>query len=224
MTSQPLNAANTNHCSDFSKLKEVFFDAEAALKIVEIDLQHGLVLPPLNEIRYASYHLVKALNYKENDDLINYSEQIDKAIKHCKRAIYDAYEIPVIQYRALLEEYHDQYDIRILSEVFDDYPAKRNQIREISKTLSGVIIDRGDKDSEQDNRNEYSDKCSSARLELKCLVEEFEDVESELRTLTDERNKDKKREIEKMYWLRAVGTAAIFGIMQIIVSLINKAS
>ena len=66
--------------------------AESRLK--ENELLHGEIrIVVINELRYAGSHIIKSLSC--NDD-IEKENQLESAIKHCKRAIYDSYEISIL--------------------------------------------------------------------------------------------------------------------------------
>lgn len=50
---------------DIQELTKLYQEAEEILKEIERDTQEGIVVPAVNELRYAGYHLLQALNSGE---------------------------------------------------------------------------------------------------------------------------------------------------------------
>lgn len=77
---------------DLLTLANLYQQAESVLKSVEQRHGEGLVVPAVNELRYAGYHLVQALQAANAE---SEKSQLDRACKHCRRSIYDSVEVGI---------------------------------------------------------------------------------------------------------------------------------
>ena len=84
-----------------------FSRAERACKAFEHQ-DGGLPIPVVNELRYAGAHAIKALK-RGIDDSEECREELDKALRHCKRARYDALEFNVVLATERLDKCIDMY-------------------------------------------------------------------------------------------------------------------
>ena len=84
-----------------------FSRAESACKAFEHQ-DGGLPIPVVNELRYAGAHAIKALK-RGIDDSEECREELDKALRHCKRARYDALEFNVVLATERLDKCIDMY-------------------------------------------------------------------------------------------------------------------
>jgi len=97
-----------------SGIVTLFANAEKAIKLVE--LTHSeLIIPAVNELRYVGYHIT---NYIKNPEK---TEEIDKAVGHCKRATFDAYEAGIIYYIREFQKFKDDYATVMITEVVPKY-------------------------------------------------------------------------------------------------------
>lgn len=175
-----------SRCIDeyFTNFQALFDEAESAIKIAEIEAGN-LPIPPINELRYAGRHFIDAIAAQHNRDQINFKDQIERAMRHCQRAAYDAYEMPVFDYLAIIKKYFNSYDIEIINLFLENPPRKRAQIREIENQLASINRDRGEenldgKEDPNDKRHIYSEWCKKSYAALKGIAQEFEDVESDM--------------------------------------------
>ena len=74
-------------------------------------------IPAMNELRYAGYHLLHALT----DDSEPVSEQMTKAINHCKRAAYEAAEAGQLSCLKKVSIFKNDYKSVVVSEVVPDW-------------------------------------------------------------------------------------------------------
>jgi len=82
------------NADEFAEVSELFRLAEDKLKLIERIENEGLVVPSVNELRYAGYHLLHAISAADNQSLR--SDEIKKAKNHCQRSIYDTYEVGIM--------------------------------------------------------------------------------------------------------------------------------
>lgn len=138
-----------------TEIKESYISAEKSLKFCENvigELPQGAV----NELRYASSHLVEFLETEKK-------EELDKFHRHCKRARYDAQELTVLfltkEMDIYLKRFLSNEDIArdILGEEYKKILDAREEIDEILTKAS----------QSQENRQDYLDKIQSATQLLK---------------------------------------------------------
>jgi len=87
----------------FTKAEEEIHFAEMAIGGLSSDEDdacvsksqpRGVVIPAINELRYAAKHLSKALKAREDESQIN--EQLQRAIRHCIRSRLDALKAVIL--------------------------------------------------------------------------------------------------------------------------------
>ncbi len=93
---------------DQATLQEIcvlFTEAERAIKEVE-DTGGELIVPAVNQLRYTGNHLIRYLS----DPAVEAARyELADAIKHCKRATYDAYEAAILHQLMELKKFKDDY-------------------------------------------------------------------------------------------------------------------
>ena len=80
-----------------AKLRQIvglFDQAENLLKEVE-KVCGDLTVPSINQLRYVGYHIARAIVAQHDD---SFFDELKKAENHCKRAIYDAYEVGILYF------------------------------------------------------------------------------------------------------------------------------
>src|SRR5665647_736947 len=126
---------------EIDKTAALFKRAESLLKNAEHHT-NIVFIPSINELRYAGYHLVRYLSEGEEDDLRS-------SQKHCKRAIYDAAEGPLLKYLSDLAKFQDDYSLAACTtEVIPNYlellmrvQSARNIIDEAKPTSREVYFE-----------------------------------------------------------------------------------
>jgi hypothetical protein len=71
------------------QVREEFQLAEKKIKRLD-RTPVGLLVPPVNELRYCAFHLVRVQSPQLGDDV---KGELKKAINHCHRAIHDCIEM-----------------------------------------------------------------------------------------------------------------------------------
>jgi len=157
---------------------DLFDEAEAKLKEIE-QLSSELSIPSVNELRYVGYHLTKALCSQSEDD---FSDEVDRAERHAKRAIYDANEIGLIY---LLEQVQlFQADYAKSTEIIDvipDYIKLCRRVDEASDFMRNI------RENNHKERDKYYAECGPHCVALKEIYQ----------TLTLARPEINKREYAK---------------------------
>lgn len=116
---------------------ELWEQAERDVKVSE-QVESKLLIPSINELRYAGYHHIQAL--KAGDDATRLDE-LGKAQKHCQRASYDALELVVVYHLERIKKFRDDYRMVEITPVISDYQAHCRVVREVSDFLGSVQKD-----------------------------------------------------------------------------------
>lgn len=100
--------------AELEKLDALFKKAELSIKGTEHQT-NTLFIPAINELRYAGHHLLRYLTDGDDDNLIS-------SQKHCKRAIYDAAEGPILKFLGDIAQFQDDYaEEACVTEVIPNY-------------------------------------------------------------------------------------------------------
>lgn len=101
----------------FKDMAEAFSEAERRLKLVE--WMDGTDVPSINELRYVSYHMLKASEIQGNT-AAQY-EELKRAERHCKRASFDALELGIINALENVDAFRNEFHDFPVSDVFSEY-------------------------------------------------------------------------------------------------------
>lgn len=147
---------------DIEDIIRLFDEAEEKLKDVELQ-DSELSIPAINQLRYAGYHLARAF-CEDSPEIVNV--QINKAKGHCKRAIYDAHEVGIIN---LLEQIRifDEKEPSFLQFVVDVIPTYPQLLQDASEASSFIAKI---KENHRDNRDSYYQECEPHHQKLREVV------------------------------------------------------
>ena len=163
----------------FSLLKQSEFHlwfqkAEKAVKEVEY-IHLELTVPAVNELRYAGYHVS---NYLENTERI---DELTRAVGHCKRAIYDAYEASILYNIKGFRAFKGDYATLVISEVLADYNDLHFKVATILKFVQSV---------DKETKDQHYAVCKQYHQELNEIIEKLDSAREELnKKIRIERNK-----------------------------------
>ena len=107
------------------------------------------VIPANNQLRYAGYHLILAL-----DDNGHVADQgsLEKAIGHCERAMYDAAEGGILFALDLFNKFEDDYKDTVVTAVVFNYL----EIKASARSARAMVAkSREDRESAQQQTSEY---------------------------------------------------------------------
>ncbi len=85
-----------------------FHEAESAIKKYE-RLSSETAIPSINELRYATYHVVEAIEAEENGQDTLADEMWDRAVRHARRAKFDVMEFHVALCMDRVEKAKESY-------------------------------------------------------------------------------------------------------------------
>ena len=100
-------------CDRAREVAELFRQAECAIKMAE-ELHSQIPFSAINELRYAGRRLTEWLSRNED-------EEFEKAVKHCRRATYDANEAQLLYYLEEIKKFQNDYRNIVISEVVPAY-------------------------------------------------------------------------------------------------------
>ena len=156
-----------------------FLEAEAEIKFAELSIDslasvededcasvyqpRGVVIPAINELRYAAKHLSCAMQDNVTEEYR--SEQLHRAIRHCIRARLDALRAVVLFFARDFYRFSDDY--RLLDITVEDRErlnAHRRKIRDVLSSLS------------KDHSQSTSDDCEKLKASIEELYGVYLDV------------------------------------------------
>ena len=181
---------------DWQTLRLLFKEAEDALSEAE-GVCGELGVPAINQLRYAGHHI---LRFQTETDPNLIREEYQRAVRHCKRAAYDAYDSMAIYLLEEIEKFRKDYARVQIAPVVPNYLDIKKTARDTKR-----LIECARRDS--DNRDTYYAQCSSLFSTLKGYRETLEDAREELNKSLRHRNQQ-----TALMWL-AIAATLITGII-----------
>lgn len=174
--------------AEIDRTRDLFRKAELNLKSAE-HLTNNVFIPAVNELRYAGNHLFRYLCDGDKDGLLS-------AQKHCKRAIYDAAEGPLLKFLGDVVQFQDDYSKEpCVTDVMSDYVVHMKKVQDARNLIAKV---------QPASREEYFE-----------LVEPHLNTLSEIVNLLDaarpEINKRMRRDSQNRRWVYVGLIIAVVG-------------
>lgn len=120
------------------EVRDLYFEAERALKKIEHLHHEGLVIPTVNELRYAGNHLLRAFQTQDSAEAL---QEFEKAKNHCKRAYYDAIELGTLAYLEKFEQFTSDYRLVSISSVIPNYAEILHLVNSVKKFIADTTKD-----------------------------------------------------------------------------------
>lgn len=168
-------------------IETLFKQAENKIKNLEEISSQGVLIPSINQLRYAGYHIVRAVNNKETS-----TEELSSVIRHIKRAIYDADEAIVIFYLESIKEFKENY----LTNSFTT-SVLPNYIEILANTEQANQEIQLNKENNYNSREEYYKGCEPHIQKLAKYVLQLNQAIPVIAVKTQEREEQKKQEDRK---------------------------
>ncbi len=146
----------------------LFEKAESRIKELELLYNEGLAFHPVNQLRYAGFHIASAL---KETGIAEQEEQWKRATRHCQRAIYDASEMALVYCLNGYKNFKVDYKTVDVSPSVPDYLDIVKKIREAQELI---------KSTDHDTRENKYDDCQRCFEEIKPLIDRLNDARSEL--------------------------------------------
>ncbi|CAB5499157.1 hypothetical protein [Bathymodiolus thermophilus thioautotrophic gill symbiont] len=135
---------------ELKTLLNLFEQAEVKIKNVEQITSEGVLIPSINQLRYAGHHIVRSLLSDDKEEL---QAERSSAINHVKRAIYDIDEALLIYYIDSAVNFKEKYnDSGFTTEIIDNYPEKLVRLDEANTSIQQL---RKDDNNYQDRQQFY---------------------------------------------------------------------
>ena len=87
------------------EIHDLYDEADRSVREVT-EFADEVMIPPVNELRYAGHHVLQAVAAKTDD---RRTEHVQKAHRHCERALYDAAEIGIMEAVEIISEFRMAY-------------------------------------------------------------------------------------------------------------------
>ncbi|WP_092032173.1 hypothetical protein [Marinobacter sp. DSM 26671] len=178
----------------FWSLVAEFRQAENLLKTAEWD-DLRLDIPTINELRYAGFHLINAL---ETTDLHAQLQEFNKGVRHCRRASYDAIELGLINELEQVIDFERDYSLVPVTNALPDYV-------ELMERVEGIKEKLGQNEKAPDREAYYED----AESHLK----ELKQINRKLKVARTELNKHLAGERTKTRRWKAAFSVALIGVI-----------
>ncbi|MCK5717151.1 MAG: hypothetical protein KAH77_06635 [Thiomargarita sp.] len=163
------------------KIVLLFEKAEISIKKAE-QLSSNLSIPSINELRYAGYHIIKAISVTQSVAISE--KEMAMAEKHCKRAIYDATEIGIIYLLESIEIFQKDYSTSTnIIPVLSDYVDLCKQVENAKNFIANI------KNNNHNNRDQYYEECAPYYEELNKIKQTLTCARPEINKLNDSERK-----------------------------------
>lgn len=172
---------------DYVELCALFSNAEAKIKKVE-HLANGVVIPAVNQLRYAGSHLTRVLRGCEDS-----ATELKRASDHCKRASFDACEAGLIYCLKIIKQFQEDYRKTKLMPVLPDWL----QYSECARKAHSLV-----QISQDEHRIQSYEKAEAALDALIEIIHKFPAAREEL-------NKSVKKDRLVSYTFILAGIAVI---------------
>ncbi|MEK7747455.1 MAG: hypothetical protein AAB300_00025 [Nitrospirota bacterium] len=168
--------------------------AERRISLLSSLRGEALIVPPVNELRYAHYHL---LRYTMDNDIAEGNKTLD----HCKRALYDTYEVELLFHFKVFETFAQDYQkFEIISVVpqYIEWGATFENLRDIIYTCP------------RENRGEYYMRLEPMLPPIKAITDSLPAARQQInRRITN----DQKRNFWKVTGVVISTLITIIGIL-----------
>lgn len=184
--------------SMYEELSSLFDKAEKSMKCIEHS--EGLFIPTVNQLRYAGWHT--------KNFLVNHNtEELEKAKRHCQRAIYDACDARIQYCLKEIKDFNDDFPLTTKTEDFPEYLDMMKYQTETLKFLNDTKDNHSNSDAlyiESQKASEELDKglrwnfykeCEEKTQKLEAFISNLPHVREELNKRTNQIIKNQKNNI-----------------------------
>lgn len=187
--------------SKFLEYQKEYTDAEKTLKAHETEVDEGIIVPALNEFRYAGQHIARALAAKDMSVAI---ENLDQAIRHARRAKYDAHDAVIQYYLEQCKFFKEDYKFIQITSVVAAYNDDCVALASIQDEMA----------QEDRNKREEYIACKIQQCEVaKRIYRRWDFARDELNKVMAVETRERKR------WFFIAG-ATVFGIIIAMITLV----
>lgn len=166
----------------YSDIKEEFQYAEKKIKNLE-RIGRGLAFPPVNQLRYCGFHLVRAVN---SNDVGFIKRELHEAWNHCQRSIHDGIELELMHYVDEIKVFKDDYSTVTITDTVQNYL----DILKLADKAKEYILERSNHSvHEHSNHRRNGGENGSSHTEIDTLTRELKAHVETLDVAREELNK-----------------------------------
>lgn len=186
-----------------------FHEAESAIKKYE-RLSSETAIPSINELRYATYHVVKAIEAEENKQGAAADKMWDRAIRHTKRAKFDVMEFHVALCMDRAEKARESYVgyEALAASLIPNYFKHKKALRALASEIEHL--------TELDKESPASVKLCEKQIRIAgAFLQDFELAQEALFTEIERRealraeSQSKEKKQTRVSWLQCVLSAIL---------------
>lgn len=200
--SSPSTSTENDAPYSISDLRALYDTADKFAREVA-EFRAEIPIPAYNQLRYAGYHLLQALN---DSGSISSNDQLRRAVSHCERAMYEAAEAGIISVLDSIDQFRKDYKNIVVKDVVDDYTSIVVQARKAQDLLA-----RGR--SDQMSSSERASCYMETFRQLRDASEMLEASRNDLNAKLSEQVRDKRRFIVRCLLILLGIVVAASGIM-----------
>ena len=157
----------------YDELRAAYQEAENAIHDLGIDSGEGVELNAVNELRYAGNHVLRSIVAHQDGNPEQCEEEMQRAQRHCERALYDAYDAAVFFRVAQFEKFRDDYRTVPITAVIPQYPEIRLKVRQARDLLRKAR-------SDANSRGAFYREVKSIHVSLAESIDLLEEAREEL--------------------------------------------
>ena len=176
---------------EHENLRAAYKKAEDAIHDLGIEVD-GADTAAVNELRYAGNHILRSLTTTDDKES---ADELNRAMRHCERAVYDAYDSAIYYHLSRFNKFREQYANMVISDVVPNYLELSKSMTQAKRLLAKAREDNS-------NRSDYY-------AQVRELYPQIVDISDILGAARDELNK-KNRE-KRTGWLLPVIAAVVGG-------------
>lgn len=181
-----MDSSDSNAPLPLQRIIDLFHTAEREIKKIE-RLNGNLSIPSINELRYAGYHLACAWQASKRVDDKKSIEEVEKAARHCQRAIYDAHEIGVQYHLTRITQFQDDYRKFPVTDVIKEYGTLRVKVREANEFIQEIAEDH------HGDRDQYYERCGEHYGSIKEIADTFDEHRDSINAKIDREQQTTRR-------------------------------
>lgn len=163
---------------------ELFLSVEQEIKKAEM-FADDVIIPAINQLRYSAHHLAKSHTIKDDKCKL---EHIDKAMRHVKRARYDAAEVGILVCLQMFRDLREDYKDVSITQIFPDYIKASVLCDEVYELMSKVTKD--EENGGANPRENIADRCWQDFDKLSVYCNQFKRYREELNKVLKKQRKD----------------------------------
>ena len=183
--------------TQYLPLLELYKKAEDTIHILGLE-SDGLDTAAINELRYAGQHTLLSITAENSEEC---EKQLSRAMAHCERAIYDAFDSAVFFRLTQFQEFVKTYETVVISEVIPNYAELSRKMKEAKELLYRTR-------AESENQEKYYSVIQEKYDSLAKASDTLEASRDELNKFLIQQSKSNKR-----FWVQPATTllAAFIG-------------